>query len=130
MASVTQDTKGKGLGFAFFAGPVLWGVQLLVGYVLANLVSSGGLSRFWYYLLSAVVVLAILAAGVVAVVNWRRMSGNRRPDIVHYEEPASRAEFVATSGLFLSGIFFLLALATGVFVIFINPARMITQPFP
>ncbi len=130
MATITQKTHEKNLGFAFFGGPALWAVQLLVGYLFANLTSSAGFSKLWYYILSAVVVLAILVAGILALVAWRRLSPSKQRDISVFDEPVERREFVATAGLFLSSVFFWLTLVTGVFVLFISPARMITMPFP
>ena len=129
MATVSQETHSKGLGFAFFAGPVFWGVQLMVGYILANLAGLG-YTKIWYYLLNAVVVILILAAGVVAIANWRRWSRREDASITDFEEPDSRKEFVATSGLFLSSIFFLLTLVTGIFTLFLSPVPLITMPFP
>jgi len=130
MATMTQKTRGKNLGYAFFAGPALWAVQLLVGYLFANLASSSGFPKVWYYLLTAIIVALILVAGILALAAWRGLAHAGRPNITVFDEPVSRREFVATSAVFLSSVFFLLTLATGVFVIFISPARWITQPFP
>ncbi|HEX9014312.1 MAG TPA: hypothetical protein VF813_12370 [Anaerolineaceae bacterium] len=129
MAIVAVDKRGKNQGFAFFAGPILWVIQLLLGYILADFTSTG-LPRLWYYILSAVVVVIILAAGVVAVVSWLRHTPVSRRDITRYAEPSGSQEFIAASGLYLASIFFLLTLITGLFTIFLTTARMITQPFP
>ena len=129
MATISQQSERKGLGFAFFAGPALWAAQVLVGYVLANLAGLG-FSKIWYYILSALVLVIILAAGIVAWSSWRGLTHRERPAVKGYGEPVSRAEFVAASGVFLSSLFFFLTLLTGVFAIFMSPARFITMPFP
>lgn len=108
-------------------GPVAWGVQLLVGYVLAPVMCSAG--RLPIYLLSIITGLIILGVGVATYQSWRALAAGH-PTITDVESPQARSEFLAVASVLMNSLFFLLVVATGVFAIFLNPCPIITQPLP
>src|SRR5690349_4251638 len=98
--------------FVFLAGPIAWGLQLLIGY---GLVQFGcGLGGKWIVLaLIAAAGLVTLLAGFVAVRRWRRLSKHGYA-IDDLDDPAEPRTFVALSGTLLCSVFFLAILVTGI----------------
>ncbi len=127
-ANSAAHTHHFSLPFGFFAGPVFWALQLLIGYALTPVACQAG-TNLAIYIVSAVTGIIILAAGWLAYRNWREYSHGHR-ELVDSKAQISSSEFVALSGALLSTLFFLLVLYTGVSMIFLNPCPVITQPFP
>ncbi len=123
--TMTDDRRLGAL--SILIGPIAWALQLLVGYVLTTVSCNMG-TKASVYGLSIVAGLVIVVAGLAAFQSWRSLAG--RPDVTDLERPQSRSEFLVVAGVFVSSLFFLLVLATGVFAIFLNPCPVITQPMP
>jgi hypothetical protein len=115
------------LPFGFFAGPVLWGLQILIGYGLVTAACTSGNS--WYvYLLIGLAALIVLIAGVLA---YRAL--NTRSDrsyLLETDQAQDTQEFWAVSGVAVSTLFFLLILTTAVAALFLSPCPIITMPMP
>jgi hypothetical protein len=111
--------SSKTLWFGMFASPVIWSVYLLVGYSLAEASCRTSLLRFQILGTDAllVVLIALSALAVTGVVwnAWWSYRSWRHYAMLNPEEDFSlqafdRDEFLALSGLLLSGIFLFLVL--------------------
>jgi hypothetical protein len=129
MIENSSPPSEKARPFGFFAGPVVWGLQVLAGYGLATIAGRSG-SALGYYLLCAVVVVIVLAAGFTALASWRRSKQREKSYAESMDSPDSRATFVAASSFYMSALFFLLTLLTGVFALFLSARPFNTTPFP
>ena len=117
------------LSFGFFGGPILWALQIMVGYGLTPLSCSLGIS--WpVYLAVFLSALIVLTAGFLAYQSWQAWSDPEGPDLLDVDERTGRREFIGAAGFFHSALFFVLILATGVSALFLNPCPVITLPFP
>lgn len=116
------------LPFSFFAGPAMWALQILIGYALATQSCLAG-NKLSMYLLSAAVVLIVLASAFLAYRNWRGYAQGRR-SLADIEANVSRQEFVAMGGALLSTMFLFPILLTSVSIIFLSPCPIITMPMP
>jgi hypothetical protein len=131
MASRTDQIEHRGwhLPFGFFAGPVLWGLQVLAGYGLTT-VSCNIASKLPVYLLTAICGLIVLAAVFVAYGAWRTGPGKAQSIFMETAEADGATTFLAVSGFVVSLLFFLLILATFVSDLFLSPCPIITMPLP
>ncbi len=113
--------------FGFFAGPVVWVLQVFIGYALLPGICQSG-DKLGLYLVSIAAAAIVLIAGILAYRDWRRTAKLREP--VNFYGKASRREFVAAAGALLSSLFFLLIVTTGIGQIFLNACPVNTIPFP
>ncbi len=127
--SATSPADSRLLGFVFVCGPVVWGLQLLVGYLLVSLSCIYGNKIQIYALSAATFVLTLIALGL-AVANWRRYVRNGHTHVGDLDAPDDNRDFIITSGVLLSGIFLLLIAVTGIVAIFLSPCPIITMPIP
>ena len=113
--------------FEFFAGPILWGLQILVGYGLATVACTNG-NKLPVYLTIGISALIVLVAGVLAYQAWN----SRAQDsiLVATDQAQETPMFWAVSGFFMSTLFFLLILATAITAVFLSPCPLITMPLP
>jgi hypothetical protein len=108
---------GRGLWYGVLAGPVGWGVHLLVSYALTALTCDRGWPGFTLFGLSGghvillaftlVVELLIVIAGITAHHEWsvlKRQAGWRGTGF---------ARWMAFAGMVLSGFFFVAVLYAG-----------------
>jgi hypothetical protein len=115
------------LPFGFFAGPILWGLQILVGYGLVTLACMDG-NKLPVYLTVGIAALIVLVAGVLAYQAWNSRAEN---SILLATDTAQETPvFWAVSGFFVSTLFFLLILVTAITAIFLSPCPIITMPLP
>ena len=126
-----QETQITGrrwrLPFGFFAGPVLWGLEILVGYGLATLACVSE-NKWPVYLMTGIAGLIVLIAAVIAYQAW-----NSRTDesiFVETDQAQETPIFWAVSGLVVSTLFFSLILTTFVAAFFLSPCPLITMPLP
>ncbi len=127
--SATSTADSRLLGFVFLCGPIVWGLQLLVGYLLVSL-SCIYNNRIQMYALSAAAFVLTLVALVLALVNWRRYVARDHTYLGDLDTPDDTRDFIVTSGVLLSGLFLLLIFVTGVVAIFLSPCPIITMPLP
>lgn len=131
MSSEPQQIEHRGwrFPFAFFAGPILWGLQLLAGYGLTT-VSCTLASKLPDYILIGVSGVIALAAAIVAVGAWRGRPGQQHSIWMETNEALDTSTFLAVSGFVMNLLFFLLIVATFVADIFLSPCPVITMPLP
>jgi hypothetical protein len=118
-SAISEVRNAKTLWFGMFASPIIWTLHLLIGYMLSEAACMTGFLDFRIFGQEALVVilvaLTLLALGGVVWNGWwshRSWRYYQKLDPVE-EFPLQaydRDEFLALSGLLLSGIFFLLLL--------------------
>ena len=113
--------------FGFFAGPVLWGLQILIGYGLVTLACTTG-SKLTVYITVGMAGLIVLIAGILAYQAWRSRANDSI--LVETDQAQETPVFWAVSGFVVSTLFFLLILTTAVAAIFLSPCPIITMPLP
>ena len=124
----TQITRSKWrLPFGFFAGPVLWGLQIIIGYGLVTVSCSIG-NKWPVYVTSGLSALIVLIAALVALGAWRSVADASIWMETNESQDATR--FLIVSGFLVSLLFFLLILATFVAAFFLSPCPLITMPLP
>lgn len=131
MTRIQQQDQARGwqLAFGFFAGPLLWGLQLLAGYGLAT-VSCSLASKLPVYILLGFSGLIVLAAAIVALGARHARSEDGRSILADTNEAPDSRAFIAVSGFIVSGLFFLLILVTLIVDLFLSPCPLITMPLP
>ncbi len=131
MASKSEHIEHRGwrFPFAFFAGPALWGIQILAGYGLTT-VSCNVASKVPVLLLIGISSVIVLAAAFIAYGAWRAWPGKERSIFMETGEADGTTTFLAVSSFAVSLLFFLLILATFLTDIFLSPCPIITMPLP
>ena len=115
------------LPFAFFAGPILWGLQILVGYGLVSVACVSG-SKWSVYLTIGVAGVIVLVAGILAYQAWDSRADHSI--LLDADDVQESRTFWSVSGFVVSILFFLLILTTGVAAIFLSPCPIITMTLP
>ncbi len=124
----TQITGSKWrLPFGFFAGPILWAIQIIVGYGLVTVSCSIG-NKLPVYVTVGISALIVLAAAFVAYGAWRSIVDASIWMEANESQDATR--FLIVSGFLVSLLFFLLILATFVAAFFLSPCPLISMPLP
>jgi len=124
----TQITQRRWrLPFGFFAGPVLWGLEILVGYGLVTVACMNG-NKWPVYVTTGIAALIVLIAGVIAYRTWT--SRTDESIFVETDQAQETPIFWAVSGLVVSTLFFSLILTTFVAAFFLSPCPLITMPLP
>jgi hypothetical protein len=115
----SETTGSAALWFGILAGPFAWGIQILVGYNLEEIVCAEssrsqdllGIGIETVILCLHVILIAITIAGVVASFRcWRRT-------VTGDGSVGGRASWMAVSGMMVS-ILFLIVIASGFFPTF------------
>ena len=124
----TLNDKDKWrLPFGLLAGPVLWGLQTLVGYGLVTVSCTTG-NKLPIYLTIGLSGLIVLAA---AVMTYRAWNSNADDSLLMATSQAQESTaFWSISGFVMSTLFFLLILATVITALFLSPCPVITMPLP
>ena len=115
------------LPFGFLAGPILWALQILVGYGIDSLACTTG-NKLPVYLTIALSGLIVLAAAVLAYQAWSSKSDSSF--LMATNQAQESALFWSVSGLVISVLFFILILATVITALFLSPCPIITMPLP
>ena len=115
------------LPFGFFAGPLLWGIQIIVSYGLVTVACVSG-NKLPVYLTVGIAALIVLVAGVLAYRAWA--STEHGSLLMATDQAQETPSFWAVSGFVVSTLFFLLILATFIAAIFLSPCPIITMPMP
>jgi hypothetical protein len=122
----TQQNKWR-LPFGFLAGPILWGLQILVGYGLDTLACTTG-NKLPVYLTIALSGLIVLMAAIITYQAWRSEADDSLLMTTNQAEESTR--FWSVSGFVISLLFFILILVTAITALFLSPCPIITMPFP
>lgn len=111
--------NSKTLWFGMFGSPVIWSIHLILGYTFSEAACTAGLLNFTIAGADGVMLVLILwtllaMAGILwngwwSYRSWRHYAA-LNPEEEHPLQAFDRDEFLALSGLLLSGIFFLLLL--------------------
>ena len=124
----TQSSTNRWrLPFGFFAGPVLWGLQILVGYGLATVACTIG-NKLSVYIAIILSALIVLAAAILAYQSWSSRAENSL--LVETNQVHENTSFWAVSGFVVSTLFFLLIMVTAITAFFLSPCPIITMPLP
>lgn len=124
----TELNRGRWqLPFGFFAGPILWGLQILVGYGMVTVACTNG-NKLPVYLTVGIAGLIVLVAGAMAYQAWTSRGDDSI--LVETEQAQETPVFWAVSGFLVSTLFFLLILTTAIAAIFLSPCPLITMPLP
>ena len=107
----------------FFAPPMAWGMQLLVGYGLVALACSTG-TKTAFDGLTVIVGLITLAAGVTSFLSWHDRG------VAELETTPDSGQFVAAAGVLLAIVFLVLIAATGIYGAFLSPCSPISMALP
>ncbi len=131
MANAPHQVEHRGwrIPFGFFAGPILWGLQILAGYGLTTVSCNVG-SKLPVLILIGICVLIVLAAAIIAYGAWRVWPRKERSIFMETSQADNTSSFLAVSGFVISTLFFLLILATFVTDLFLSPCPIITMPLP
>ena len=122
-----NDPRRWQLPFGFFAGPILWGLQIIVSYGLVTVACTSG-NKLPVYLTVSTAALIVLVAGALAYRAWS--SNSNASILVASDEAQETPVFWAVSGFVVSALFFLLILATAITALFLSPCPIITMPMP
>src|SRR5436190_875687 len=114
----TRNLNRWQLPFGFFAGPVLWGLQILVGYGLVSVSCITG-NKFPVYLTIGIAAVIVLVAGVFAY--QALISSTNNSMLMEANQGQETPIFWSVSGFVMSALFFLLILSTAITAIFLSP---------
>jgi len=118
-SAAAEVRSSKTLWFGMFASPVFWSLHLLIGYSVSEAACMTNLLGFPIFGISALLVflvaLTLLAMVGIAWNAWWsfrswRFYARQNPEEEFPLQAYDRDEFLALSGLLLSGIFFFLLL--------------------
>ncbi len=121
--------RGWQAPFGFWAGPILWGLQLLAGYGLAT-VACNARNNLPVLLMVGISGAIVLAAALVAYRAWRKWPRQEKSILMESDKADRTSTFLAVSGFVVSLLFFLLILATFAADLFLSPCPTITMPLP
>lgn len=118
-SAAVEVRTSKTLWFGMFASPIIWSLHLLIGYSVAEAACMTNMFDFTVLgvggLLAFLIALTVLALGGIIWNAWWSYRSWRHYQALSPEEEFplqafDRDEFLALSGLLLSGIFFFLLL--------------------
>jgi len=129
MTEVTTNNWRRrwGLPFAFFAGPVLWMAQIVLGYGVVPYVCAHDLPALYGVFVGAI-ALVILLSGYLAYWNWKQIDPH--PDLADTTTMRGTREFLSVCGAYLSSLFLVMVVVTGVSGLFLSPCPIITLTVP
>jgi len=112
LSSELDRVPERRLWYGFTAAPAAWVLQELLGVIVsaqlcpANLPNWGAIGengvRLLLGLITAILFVVAISAGIVAFENWRALSGHR--SVVH-AEGSSRKAFMSVGGILISSSF-------------------------
>lgn len=113
---------------AALAGPLAWSVQLMVNYFLVEAACMSGVLLFWTgplsmaaWIMLVVTLLALVATAYGGWVSFQAREQVQAEAEGDEERATQRALFMARTGIYLSVIFLLLVLITGLPVLVLHP---------
>jgi hypothetical protein len=115
---VPAEGKDLSLWLAVLGAPFLFLCHLQLNYALARWACIAG-KQWPLQLVSAVFLLLLIGSGVVSALDLRRTGGISMETSV--EVPVARHRALASLGIMLASLFFLLVLAQGIATFLIGP---------
>jgi hypothetical protein len=118
----STGTGGRKLWFGVSGAAVAWFAHLNIVYILVPVVCAAG-GIVLMYIASLVLAVVALAAGLVSLTNWRKMSAEEQGNLIG-EMEGSRVGFMYYAGLLAAGIFLLAIIMQTIPIFFLNPCTM------
>lgn len=126
MSETRQRTGNQGvLWFVFLAGPVLWIIDLMLGYIIAAIGCDAHYdgATLLGHLLTLVCALGAAYAGSVAVKHWRQSGAD---ELAVAAGGGRSRTFMALAGILLSAYFLLLIIGEDIALFVLKPCQSIT----
>lgn len=121
--SVQENQRLWSLWFGLMGGPVVYTLYFLAVYFLGEAACLADLLRYRVLGLEAiafwVLLLTVVAAAIIGYGAWLAYGNWQQTDKRSADDGASYAAFMAFVGLWLSGLFTLLTVATGLPALFL-----------
>jgi hypothetical protein len=116
------------LWFGLLGAPAAWTVQFLVGYWLSEVrCSTGGDGALavdgWTIATTVVTAMLTVLAGLAAITTFRRTRDVRGVGGAEEPPPKGRVHFLATVGIVIAPLFFLIIVMSGVGVAVLEDCR-------
>jgi hypothetical protein len=116
------------LWFGLFGAPAAWTAQFVLGYWLSEIGCSpggdGGLPvDAWTVAITAAAAALAVLAELAAIVTFRRTRGTRGMGGSEEPPPKGRVHFLATVGIAIAPLFFLIIVMSGVGVAVLQDCR-------
>jgi hypothetical protein len=116
------------LWFGLFGAPAAWTVQFVIGYWLSEVrCSTGGVGGLevdsWTIVTTAVAAVLAVLAEVAAIRTFRRTRNVRGMGGADEPPPKGRVHFLATVGIVIAPLFFLIIVMSGVGVAVLENCR-------
>jgi hypothetical protein len=116
------------LWFGLLGAPAAWTGQFVIGYWLSEIGCSpggeGGLAvDAWTVAITAVAALLAALAELAAIATFRRTRGARGMGGAEEPPPNGRVHFLATVGIVIAPLFFLIIVMSGVGVAVLQNCR-------
>ena len=119
-------SRSRAFAVGILAAPILWGIQLLIGYALTGPACTTG-SKVPIYALSILSGVLTIAAGVIA---WRQWAGADRRAFTDLDTPDVPRTFLGSLGATSTLLFFWLILGTGLAIVVLSPCPLLNMPLP
>lgn len=113
------------LWFVFLAGPVLWVIDLMLGYLIAAIGCNANFSgaTLLGHLLTLACALGTAFAGYVAVKQWRR---SQVDELTVANGGGGSRTFMELAGILMSAYFLLLIIGEDIALFVLKPCQSIT----
>jgi hypothetical protein len=117
---LTSRSEAMWLCVGVFTGPVIWALQMQIGYMLVR----GACASDSNLALHIVTVVALILVAGGAFISWRnwRQAGRQQPG-GKAGGPCARSNFMAVLGLSTSAMFFIAILAQGIASFVLHPCQ-------
>ncbi len=111
----------------FLIGPVLWALQIGIGYGLAPLACN--MQTKWpVYMTVFVSAVVVLIASYLSYQSLKATVAE--PDLIEVDQLNGISEFITISSLLINLLFLGLILMTAITAFFLSPCPLITMPLP
>jgi hypothetical protein len=118
------------LPLSVISGPIIWAVELMVGYVLVPVACQKS-SNWILLVLGIVTAVPTVVMGLIAYRGWKHYATDtRQPDVANLDAEEGLGEFLGSAGTLVSLLFFILIAATAIYGFCLSPCPVITMPFP
>jgi len=121
-----RAARNRELALGVLGGPILWGIQMVVGYALVPLSCSSG-SKVSLYILATVTAVLTVSTGILAWRQWQLATDNRWQE---FDKPRLPQSFLGSLGVITSLLFLLIIVMTGLANLFLSPCPVITMMAP
>ena len=117
---LTSRSEAMWLCAGIFAGPLIWALQMQVGYVLVQGACASG-SNLTLHVVTVVALILVAGGAFISWRNWRQ-AGQQQPSGKD-GGPRARSNFMAVLGLSMNAMFFIAILAQGIASFVLHPCQ-------